>query len=141
MVFRIITYTEDRNSEFRVKKSIEKLKAGGLFKKDNAIWFKSSKFNDDKDRVLKRGSGDFTYFASDVAYHIDKYERVMKRFLIFGAQTIMDIFQGSKLLWKQGYDRDKLEVVFVQFASLVDLGKGFGVHEEWRIYTNKRTYG
>ena len=118
-------YTEDRNSEFRVKKSIEELKAGGfVYEKDNAIWFKSSKFNDDKDRVLKRGSGDFTYFASDVAYHIDKYERGYEKILnIWGSDHHGYLPRVKAALEACNKDRDKLEVVFVQFASLVRSGK------------------
>ena len=118
-------YAEDRNSEFRVKKSIEELKAGGfVYEKDNAIWFKSSKFNDDKDRVLKRGSGDFTYFASDVAYHIDKYERGYEKILnIWGSDHHGYLPRVKAALEACNKDRDKLEVVFVQFASLVRSGK------------------
>ena len=118
-------YTEDRHSEFRVKKSIEELKAGGfVYEKDNAIWFKSSKFNDDKDRVLKRGSGDFTYFASDVAYHIDKYERGYEKILnIWGSDHHGYLPRVKAALEACNKDRDKLEVVFVQFASLVRSGK------------------
>ncbi len=49
--------------------------AGYIYEKDGAKWFRSTQFGDEKDRVVQRENGQFTYFASDIAYHVDKFER------------------------------------------------------------------
>ena len=59
-----------------VDKAINELESKGfIYELEGATWFKSSALGDDKDRVLKRGNGEYTYFASDVAYHLNKYDR------------------------------------------------------------------
>ena len=69
-------YGNDGSTDSKVDESIEELKSRGfIYEEGGAIWFKSSSLGDDKDRVLKRGNGEYTYFASDVAYHLDKYDR------------------------------------------------------------------
>ena len=60
----------------KVLEAIDYLKSKDLtYGKDGALWFRSQKLGDDKDRVLKRKDGQFTYFASDIAYHLDKFDR------------------------------------------------------------------
>jgi len=66
-------YDIKENQASQVDLAIEDLKSRGfVYEKEDALWFKSSEFGDDKDRVLKRGNGEYTYFASDVAYHSKK---------------------------------------------------------------------
>ncbi len=118
-------YQNDKETESRVEKAIQGLKSNGfVYEKDNAIWFKSSDFGDDKDRVLKRGNGDYTYFASDVAYHLDKYDRGYDRVInIWGSDHHGYIPRVKAAMEANNRDKDKLEVVFIQFANLIREGK------------------
>ena len=69
-----------------VDRAFEKLdKMGYLYTKDGALWFRSTDLGDDKDRVLIKSDGEYTYFASDVAYHWDKFQRVDHVIDIWGA--------------------------------------------------------
>lgn len=68
-----------------IERALAHLKeAGHLYEQDGALWFRSTAFGDDKDRVLKKADGSYTYFAADVAYHADKYDR--------GFDTVIDIW-------------------------------------------------
>ena len=118
-------YRNDKETESRVEKAIQGLKSNGfVYEQDNAIWFKSSDFGDDKDRVLKRGNGDYTYFASDVAYHLDKYDRGYDRVInIWGSDHHGYIPRVKAAMEANNRDKDKLEVVFIQFANLIREGK------------------
>lgn len=103
-----------------VKKGIAKLTANGYtYKKDGALWFKATEFGDEKDRVLIRANGQTTYFASDVGYHLNKYER--------GFDTIIDVFGADHhgyaprvkaFLQALQLDPKKLKILLVQFAIL-----------------------
>ncbi len=70
-----------------IEKGVAALKAGGhTYTKEGALWFKATAFGDEKDRVLIRANGQATYFASDVAYHWNKYDRGYDRVIdVFGA--------------------------------------------------------
>lgn len=70
-----------------VEETFERLKKAGLsFEKDGALWFRTTDFGDDKDRVLRKSDGSLTYFASDIAYHDDKYRRGFDRVVdVWGA--------------------------------------------------------
>jgi arginyl-tRNA synthetase len=103
-----------------VERAIGKLAANGhLYEKDGALWFRSTMFGDEKDRVLRRENGQYTYFASDIAYHLNKFER--------GYDTIIDIWGADHhgyiprvkgALTALGHDAEKLVVTLVQFAVL-----------------------
>ena len=68
------------NSEFHNTESKELLKQNGYtYEKDEALWLKTTSFGDDKDRVMRKSDGSFTYFVPDVAYHLDKWERGFHR--------------------------------------------------------------
>ena len=93
--------------------------AGHTYIKDGAVWFKSSDFGDEKDRVLVRDNGQSTYFASDVAYHMQKFERGFNRVInIWGADHHGYVPRVKAALTALGQDADKLEVLLVQFAVL-----------------------
>ncbi|HYP67048.1 MAG TPA: arginine--tRNA ligase, partial [Thiobacillaceae bacterium] len=70
-----------------VAETVERLKAAGhLYEQDGALWFRAAAFGDEKDRVVQRANGEYTYFASDIAYHADKYERGFERIIdVWGA--------------------------------------------------------
>ena len=108
-----------------VNKTIEELKEKGfVYEKEGALWFRSSDFGDEKDRVIVRSNGAFTYFASDLAYHRDKFERGFKQVIdVWGADHhgyVPRVMAGMKAL---GFDEKDLQVVLVQLVSLLRSGE------------------
>ena len=99
-------------------------KKGHIYTKDGAKWFDSSKFGDEKDRVVQRDNGEFTYFAGDIAYHLDKFERAFDRVIdIWGADHHGYIARLKGVLRALGFNPDRLTVELVQFAVLYRNGK------------------
>ncbi len=97
---------------------------GMLYKKDGATWFPSTRYGDDKDRVVVRDNGVKTYFASDIAYHFDKRERGYDLLIdILGADHHGYVTRVRGGLEAMGYERDDLEVQFVQFVTLYRSGE------------------
>jgi arginyl-tRNA synthetase len=97
---------------------------GHLYEKDGALWFRSTSFGDEKDRVVRRENGQFTYFASDVAYHLNKYERGFDRLInVWGADHHGYIPRVKGALTALGLDADRLTVALVQFAVLYRQGE------------------
>ena len=103
-----------------VERALDKLRAGGhLYEKDGATWFASSQFGDEKDRVVVRENGQMTYFASDIAYHMDKLERGFGQLInIWGADHHGYIPRVKAAIQALGGDPAKLDVLLVQFAVL-----------------------
>jgi arginyl-tRNA synthetase len=108
-----------------VNKVIARLRqAGHLYERDGALWFRSSTFGDEKDRVVVRDNGQTTYFASDIAYHMDKLERGFDRVIdIWGADHHGYVPRVKAALKALGDDPDKLDVLLVQFAILYRSGE------------------
>ena len=108
-----------------IDKSIKLLdESGFLYEKEEALWFKSTEFGDDKDRVVKRANGDNTYFASDISYHLDKYDRGYNRIVnVWGADHHGYLPRVSAAMEALGKNQDMLEVVFIQFANLLRNGE------------------
>jgi len=93
--------------------------SGHLYEKEGAIWFRSTEFGDDKDRVVKRDNGETTYFASDIAYHKNKFERGFTQVInIWGADHHGYIARVKAALQALGLNPDQLTVKLVQFAIL-----------------------
>jgi arginyl-tRNA synthetase len=103
-----------------IQKGIQALKDGGhTYEQEGALWFKATDFGDEKDRVLIRANGQTTYFASDVAYHWNKYERGYDRLInIFGADHHGYITRLRSVVKALGHDENTLNVLLVQFAIL-----------------------
>lgn len=103
-----------------IEKGIQALKdAGHTFEKEGALWFKATDFGDEKDRVLVRANGQTTYFASDVAYHWNKYDRGYDRVInIFGADHHGYVTRLRSAVSALGHDENALTVLLVQFAIL-----------------------
>ena len=118
-------YGNDGGTDSKVDGSIEELKSRGfIYEEGGAIWFKSSSLGDDKDRVLRRGNGEYTYFASDVAYHLDKYDRGYDRVInVWGSDHHGYLPRVRAAMDACDRDINKLEVIFIQFANLVKGGK------------------
>ncbi|ADC64013.1 arginine--tRNA ligase [Allochromatium vinosum] len=103
-----------------VNRAIERLRESGhVYEQNGALWFRSTAFGDEKDRVVVRENGQSTYFASDIAYHMDKLERGFDRVIdIWGADHHGYIPRVKAALQALGDDADKLDVLLVQFAIL-----------------------
>lgn len=103
-----------------IKHCIQRLQdAGHLYAHNGAVWFRSSAFGDEKDRVLVRENGQATYFASDIAYHLNKFERGFDRVVdIWGADHHGYAPRVKAALSALGVDPKRLEIMFVQFAIL-----------------------
>lgn len=103
-----------------VERVVERLeKSGHLFRKEGANWFRSTDFGDEKDRVVQRENGQYTYFASDIAYHLNKYERGFDRVInVWGADHHGYIARVKGALQALGLDPDRLTIALVQFAVL-----------------------
>jgi arginyl-tRNA synthetase len=103
-----------------VEKALKKLQASGhLYKKDGATWFASSNLGDEKDRVVIRENGQYTYFASDIAYHMNKLDRGFDQIIdIWGADHHGYIPRVKAAIQALGADASKLKVLLVQFATL-----------------------
>ncbi|CAB1207233.1 Arginine--tRNA ligase [Acinetobacter bouvetii] len=92
---------------------------GFLYEQDGNIWFKSTEFGDEKDRVVKRRNGQTTYFASDIAYHLNKLQRGYTNLVdIWGSDHHGYIARVKAAIDAMGYDSSKLTVLLVQFVSL-----------------------
>lgn len=90
-----------------------------LYEKEGAIWFKSSELGDEKDRVVVRDNGQYTYFASDIAYHWNKLARGFDLLIdIWGADHHGYIARVKAALRALGADDEKLHILLVQFATL-----------------------
>ena len=104
----------------KVTQAVQRLEqAGHVYEKEGAKWFRSSDFGDEKDRVLVRDNGQTTYFASDIAYHMDKLERGFERVIdVWGADHHGYVPRVKAALKAIGDDPNKLDVLLVQFAVL-----------------------
>lgn len=109
------------------QKSIEFLKQqGDLYEQDGALWFRTTTFGDDKDRVLVRQDGQLTYFAADIAYHAYKKERGYDRLIDFlGPDHHGYIARTKASIQALGYPADTLEIYLIQLVTLVSGGKPF----------------
>jgi len=99
-------------------------KKGHLYVQNGAKWFRSTAFGDEKDRVVQRENGLYTYFASDIAYHLNKFERGFDKVInIWGADHHGYIPRVSGAVKALDLDADKLQVALVQFAVLYRNGQ------------------
>ncbi len=115
-------YSElDLHNSGKVNDCVKKLKESGkLYEKDGAVWFKSSSYGDDQDRVIKKADGSNTYLTADIAYHIDKLERGYDRMInIWGADHHGYVARVKASIEALGYNPDKLEVLLGQLVNLV----------------------
>ena len=103
-----------------INKAVNQLQdAGYIYQNEGALWFRSTDFGDEKDRVVIRDNGQGTYFASDIAYHLDKFERGYDRVInIWGADHHGYVARVKAALTAMGRDESKLDILLVQFANL-----------------------
>jgi arginyl-tRNA synthetase len=99
---------------------------GFMYEKDGALWFRSTDFTDDKDRVVVKSDGEYTYFASDIAYHKDKLDRGFDIIVdIWGADHHGYIPRIESVMKAFGYDSSKFRVILVQMVNLLKHGAPF----------------
>ena len=115
-------YDEKNN---KVEKCVQRLKnMGKVYEKDGAIWFKSSDYGDDQDRVIKKADGSNTYLTADIAYHLDKFERGYDRLInIWGADHHGYVARVKASIAALDYNPDKLEILLGQLVNLVINGE------------------
>ena len=103
-----------------VRRVVEHLRERGhVYERDGALWFRSTAFGDEKDRVVVRENGESTYFASDIAYAANKFERGFERAIyVWGADHHGYIARVKAAIEALGHDPDAAEILLVQFAIL-----------------------
>lgn len=108
-----------------VDRSVELLRERGyIYEKDGAVWFRSTTFGDDKDRVVVRANGQKTYFASDIAYHVNKGERGFAEMIdIWGADHHGYVPRLRAAFESFGMEEKTFKVILVQFVNLIKDGK------------------
>ena len=108
----------------RVADCIQRFRdAGQVYESEGALWFKTSPYGDEKDRVVVRGNGRTTYFASDIAYHQEKFERGFDRVIdVWGADHHGYIPRMKASVAASGIDPERFEVILVQLVNLLRAG-------------------
>ncbi len=108
-----------------VEQSMDRLREIGLlYSQDGAEWFKSTRFGDDKDRTVIKSDGELTYFASDIAYHRNKFERKFGKLInVWGADHHGYVPRLKAAMQGLGYDPQVLQVVLVQMVQLTRGGE------------------
>jgi len=109
----------------RVERAVRALEERGhVYRKDGARWFRSTAFGDEKDRVVQRENGQYTYFASDIAYHADKFERGFGLVIdVWGADHHGYLARMKGALAALGLNPEQLTIALVQFAALYRNGE------------------
>ncbi|MFQ6793488.1 MAG: arginine--tRNA ligase [Thomasclavelia sp.] len=105
--------------------TVEKLKeAGYTYEADGALWFKSTEFNDDKDRVLIKSDGSYTYLTPDIAYHLNKLDRGYEYLVdLFGADHHGYINRMKAAIQALGYNADQLNIDIIQMVRMMNNGE------------------
>lgn len=109
----------------KIDAALKKLRDNGhIYEEDGATWFRSTTFGDDKDRVLIKNDGTYTYLTPDIAYHEDKLQRGFDKLInIWGADHHGYIPRMKAAIEALGYDRDTLEVSVIQMVQLYKDGE------------------
>ncbi len=120
-----IAFNKDKDGKTEVDKACEFLKdKSDAYEQDGALWLASTKYGDDKDRVLKRTDGRYTYLASDVAYHKNKFERGFTKLVnLWGADHHGYVARISACIQMLGFSKEALKVILYQLVSLVRGGQ------------------
>ena len=123
--FDVWSYEKDLFSKGLVEKSLDEIKERGeLYEKDDAQWINTSDYGDDKDRVVKKQDGQYTYFASDISYHLEKYKRGFDHAInIWGADHHGYVRRIKSALKADGLDESWLSVILIQLVKLWEAGQ------------------
>ena len=121
------SYFSERS--LREKKSVEQVigglkEKGFVFEKEGALWFRSTSFGDDKDRVLRKQTGEYTYLAPDIAYHATKFERGFEKLInLWGPDHHGYILRIKAACQALGRDPNQLNILIVQLVTLYRKGE------------------
>ncbi|MED4161466.1 arginine--tRNA ligase [Halalkalibacterium halodurans] len=109
----------------KVEKTLNVLKEKGkTYEQDGALWFRSTEYGDDKDRVLVKNDGSYTYLTPDISYHEDKFLRGFEKLInIWGADHHGYIPRMKAAIQALGYEKDQLDVQIIQMVSLFQNGE------------------
>ncbi|MED1605773.1 arginine--tRNA ligase [Cytobacillus kochii] len=109
----------------KIDRALEALKENGhIYEEDGATWFRSTTFGDDKDRVLIKNDGSYTYLTPDIAYHKDKLERGFEKIInVWGADHHGYIPRMKAAIQALGYSKEALEVEIIQLVHLYKNGE------------------
>jgi len=120
-----IALEKDKDGKTEVDKACEYLlKKGDAYENEGALWLASTKYGDDKDRVLKRSDGRYTYLASDVAYHKNKFGRGFTKLVdLWGADHHGYVARIKAAVQMLGFKEEALKVILYQLVSLVRNGQ------------------
>ena len=123
--FDIWTSEKDVRKKGRIEESLEILKKqGDTYEKDGALYLKTTKYGDDKDRVLIKSDGLYTYFTPDIAYHLDKIDRGYDKLIdVLGADHHGYVSRLKASIKALGYDDSKLTVKLLQLVRLIRNGE------------------
>ena len=104
-----------------VEKAVERLRASGhLYEQEGALWFRSTDFGDDKDRVVRKSNGDYTYFGSDIGYVVEKFSRGFDHLVyIWGADHHGTVARLRNAAEAMGYDREAVEMILMAWVRFV----------------------
>lgn len=125
-VYHDVYFHENRlHTDSAVESGILFLRGRGhLYDDGGALWFKSTAFGDDKDRVLKKSDGSLTYFAADIAYHKNKYERGFRRVIdVWGADHAGYVARMKAAVAALGYDPKSFDAPLIQLVNLMRGGQ------------------
>ncbi len=124
----------------KIERSIAELREKGfVYDQEGAVWFSSTKFGDDKDRVIIKSDGSYTYLAPDIAYHQDKFQRGFDRLInLWGPDHHGYIPRMKAAVEALGRNRDALNVIIVQLASLFREGKAVSMSTRKGEYVTLR---
>ena len=125
VIFDVWTSEKKIRAKGRIEESIEKLDKDGLiYKQDDAVYLKTTNYGDDKDRVLIKSDGSYTYLVPDIAYHLDKFDRGFDNLIdVFGADHHSYVSRLKASIEALGYDKDKLTVKLLQMVRLLKNGE------------------
>ncbi len=136
IVFDVWFSEEKLHEKKEVNKVLEFLKKKNLaYMQEGALWFKSTQFGDDKDRVLVKENSETTYLASDIAYLKDKFKRGFNKLIFFwGADHYGYINRLKAAAVALGYKKEQLDIIIMQLVRLIEAGKEVRMSKRTGIY-------
>ena len=125
MRFDVFVSERDLAEQGEIAEAIERLRdAGYVYEAEGAVWFRSTDFGDDKDRVVIRSNGVHTYFGADCAYLIDKFSRGFDHLIyVWGADHHGDVARVKGAAQALGFDPEAVEIVLYQFVAFLRDGE------------------